>query len=257
MSLITLTTDLGLRDHYAASIKGAILSRAPGAVLVDISHNVSNFDIVQAAYIFKNCWSNFPSGALHLISVNDLGASSRRFLLLPYKGHFFVAPDNGLLPLIHDKADLECYELPWPDDHPFPIREVFASVAARLAAGELPEALGPKVSQIRQRLILQPVISKSQIRGTVIYIDQYDNVVVNVSRDLFETVGKDRSFALFFKRHDPITELSSAYADRPVGEPLCLFNSAGMLEIAIHMGKAASLLGLKIDDSIQIDFKDL
>lgn len=257
MPFITLTSDLGLKDHYAASIKGAILSRTPGAVLVDISHNVSNYNIVQAAYIFKHCWQNFPPGALHLISVNDLGAASRRFLLLAHKAHFFVAPDNGLLPLIHDEAGLSCVELPWPEGHPFPIQEVFASVAARLFSGEAPESLGPNAGQIRQRLILQPVINKSQIRGSVIYIDHYDNVIVNVSRDLFETVGKDRPFALFFKRHDPITELSSAYADRPIGEPLCLFNSAGMLEIAIHMGKAASLLGLKIDDTIQIDFKDL
>jgi S-adenosyl-L-methionine hydrolase (adenosine-forming) len=102
--------------------------------------------------------------------------------------------------------------------------------------------------------MLQPVISQNQIRGSVIHIDNYDNVILNITRDLFQKISKNRPFQLYFKRHDPITQLSNYYNDVPIGETLCLFNS-DYLEIAINMGKAAELLGLKIEDTVQINFQ--
>ena len=105
-----------------------------------------------------------------------------------------------------------------------------------------------------KRITLQPVTSKSQIRGSIIHIDNYENAIVNISRELFEQLSKKRTFSLYFKRYNPITQLSEQYYDVAIGDILCLFNSAGYLEIAVHMGKAATLLGLKIDDTVQIDF---
>ena len=107
-----------------------------------------------------------------------------------------------------------------------------------------------------QRITFQPVISPNRIRGAVIYIDQYENVISNISRELFERIGKNREFELYFKRHDPILKLSRNYFDVAVGETLCLINSAEYLELAINMGKASSMLGLKLEDTIQIDFKN-
>ena len=109
------------------------------------------------------------------------------------------------------------------------------------------------VDDMVQRITLQPVIAPAQIRGAVIHIDNYDNVVMNVTRTLFEKVGRGRNFQLYFKRHDPITKLSENYNDVPIGDTLCIFNS-DYLEISINMGKAAEMLGLKIEDGIQIDF---
>ena len=122
-----------------------------------------------------------------------------------------------------------------------------------MAANSSLELLGNPAKDILQRITFQPVIAPSQIRGAVIYIDNYDNVVSNVTRDLFEKVGRGRPFQLYFKRHDPILSLSKHYNDVPIGETLCLFNS-DYLEVAINMGKAAELFGLKIEDTIQIDF---
>jgi hypothetical protein len=113
--------------------------------------------------------------------------------------------------------------------------------------------LGNPARDILQRITFQPVIAPSQIRGAVIYVDNYDNVVSNITRDLFEKVGRGRPFQLFFKRHDPILRLSKHYNDVPIGETLCLFNS-DYLEVSINMGKAAELFGLKIEDTIQINF---
>ncbi|MCB0641028.1 MAG: SAM-dependent chlorinase/fluorinase, partial [Phaeodactylibacter sp.] len=114
--------------------------------------------------------------------------------------------------------------------------------------------IGLPLEEMQQGLSLQPVTSTSTIRGTVIHVDRYDNVIVNVEKDLFYKIGNHRPFELYFKRHDPILQLSKYYHDVPVGEVLCLFNTSDLLEIAINMGKASTLLGLKVDDAIQIDF---
>ncbi|NJN34013.1 MAG: SAM-dependent chlorinase/fluorinase [Saprospiraceae bacterium] len=128
--------------------------------------------------------------------------------------------------------------------------------AVRHLVQELPLTdLGAPVEDMVQRITFQPVISPSQIRGAVIYIDHFDNVTVNITRELFERVGRGRQFQLYFRRHDPITKLSTHYNDVPIGETLCLFNS-DYLELSINMGKAAEMLGLKIEDTVQIDFMD-
>lgn len=254
MTTITLTTDFGLKDHYAALLKGAAASRIPDIRLLDITHNIQPFNIVQAAYIFRNSWSSFPAGTIHFISVNDLPVAARKFVLALYRGHFFIAADNGLLPLALGGPVQSSYALPWPEDVAFPLAEMFAHTAAQLSVGLPPEDIGAPQDAMAQRIGLQPVVKQDQIRGSVVYIDRYENVVANIDKAIFDQIGRQRPFALYFKRHDPITALSSHYSDLPIGEPLCFFNSAGLLEIAINTGRAATLLGLKVDDTVQIDF---
>jgi hypothetical protein len=255
MAIVTLTSDFGWQDYYLAMIKGAILSEAPAVQLVDLTHGVKNYDIVQAAFLFKNAWPSFPKGSIHLISVNDYNPAKKRFLAAAFRGHYFVAPDNGLFSLIFDEDGPKAFhELPYEESEVFPLKKVYARAVAYLSKGRPIIELGPVAEDIEQRITLQPVTSHSQIRGSIIHLDNYENVITNVSRDLFERVGGGRTFKLFFKRHDPILTLSTHYYSVSVGEPLCLFNSAGYLEIAINMGKAASLLGLKVEDTIQIDF---
>lgn len=254
MPIITFTTDFGWRDHYLATIKGAILCECPQAVLVDITHGISNYNIVQAAFLFRSAWQSFPPGTIHLVSVNDYYAPHKRFLAAEHQGHYFVAPDNGLLSLIFAGAPVQAVELAYDAAAPFPLKEVYAQPIARLAQGQALAELGPAAEEVAQRIALQPVIGSMHIRGSIVYIDNYENAISNISRELFEQVAGQRRFALFFKRHDPLRQLVQDYHDVPVGEPLCRFNSLGYLELAVNLGKAASLLGLKVDDSIQIDF---
>ena len=254
MPIVTLTTDFGPKDYYSARIKGALLRHAPGLTLVDITHNIPNYDIVQAAFIFRNCWENFPDGSIHLLLVNDLDFASERFVLLLANGHFFIAPDNGLLPLVFDGLPGPAYLLPWPRELVFPLEEVCAHAVEGIINGLPPPELGHLLDGLVQRITFQPVISKDQIRGAVIYIDHYENVVVNIRQEMFEKVARGRPFALYFKRNDPLRSLSAGYSSVEVGEPLCWFNSASFLEIAINKGRAASLMGLKTDDVVQVDF---
>ena len=254
MQIVTLTTDFGLQDYYVPVLKGAMLSRHRSLNIVDISHQIKHHDIVQAAFVLKNAWAAFPEGTIHIISTNNFGGERGRFLVFKYEKHFFIGPDNGIFTLVFPElSPLNIVEIPFAGLNFESVREALANTVGQLAANSALELLGNPAKDILQRITFQPVIAPSQIRGAVIYIDNYDNVVSNVTRDLFEKVGRGRPFQLYFKRHDPILNLSKHYNDVPIGETLCLFNS-DYLEVAINMGKAAELFGLKIEDTIQIDF---
>ncbi|MBK9489017.1 MAG: SAM-dependent chlorinase/fluorinase [Haliscomenobacter sp.] len=255
MAIVTLTTDFGLQDYYAALVKGALLCAKPDLQIVDVSHHINNYDIVQAAFILRNTWKNFPEGTIHLIGVNDLASAEQRFLGLTQAGHFFIAPDNGVLALLFDQIEEPVFSLPVPVESSFPIKDVFAQSVWHLTQDQSFEQFAEPITDMVQRITFQPVISPNRIRGAVIYIDQYENVISNISRELFERVGQNRAFELYFKRNDPILKLNRNYYDVAVGETLCLINSADYLELAINMGKASSMLGLKLEDTIQIDFK--
>lgn len=256
MPLVTLTTDFGTQDFYAGALKGALLSRRVDLQLVDISHNIKPFDIVQAAFVVQNVWPEFPENTIHLIGVNCVYARDFRFVAARKNGHFFLAPDNGLLSLLFgDLPETEIRSLGSGAQEHFAVKNVFSDAAAHLAEGKSFETLGENAGPLLERISIQPVITQGRIRGTVVHVDNFDNAVVNVHRDFFEKTRQGRNFSLFFKRNDPISHLSDNYCDVPVGEQLCLFNSAGYLEIAINMGRAASLLGLKVEDVVEVVFE--
>lgn len=255
MAIITLTTDFGTKDYFLPAIKGAILSAAPQARLIDITHEIAPYDIVQAAFIFKNCWRRFPKGSIHLVSVNNYYSKDSRFIAFEQEGHFFIGPDNGLFSLVFESNPAPVFMLPMPEELPIPIQDLYAQTIGHLAKSQPLEDYGISIPALNQRITFHPVTSAHQIKGSIIYIDHYENAITNISATLFDRIGQKRPFALFFKRHDPIERLSIDFHEVPIGEPLCRINSVGFLEIAINMGKAASLLGLHEGDGIQIDFK--
>ncbi len=253
--VVTFISDLGQDDYYVAAIKGAILSEAGLLHMVDITHNVKTFNIVQGAFIFKNTWQNFPKGTIHLLSINNYYDKYITFLAIHYQGHYFIGPDNGIFALIFDEKPKNIYELDFDQGSEFPLKDLYAHAVSYISKSFAFHEIGMPVEEITQRISLQPVVTKDQIRATVVHIDHFENVIVNVSRTVFKKACQDRKFALFFKRNDPIRQISTSYQDVPVGETICFFNSADFLEIAINMGKAASMHGLRVDDHIQIDFE--
>ncbi len=252
MQIVTLTTDFGLDDYYVALLKGALLQQSSSLRIIDITHNVKPYDIVQGAFVLKNAYASFPVGTIHVITVNN-SPEGKSFICLEHAGQVFIGPDNGIFSLIFSEMP-SAWRLDHNDDSPFAIHKTLASAVQHLASGSPVFEVGQPAGNTVQRIALQPVLSPSQVRGAVIYIDHYENVTINVTKELFEKVRNGRKFALYFKRNDPITVLSRHYTDVAVGETLCLFNAAGFLEIAVCMGKASSLLGLKLDDMVQVDF---
>lgn len=255
MAIITLTTDFGLHDYYVGVIKGAILCQNPNVNIVDISHNIDAYDIVQASFIIKNTYKAFPKDTVHIVSVNNFINTEKSFIAIRHKGYYFIGPDNGIFSLVFEEKPTEVFQLDITDAlRGFPLKDIFAKAVHHITSNKPFEEIGEKVPRIQERITLQPVLSKSQIRGSVIHIDNYENVIVNIPFVLFEQIAGGRRFEIFFKRYDPITSICEHYNDVPVGETLCLFNSTGYLEISVNLGKAASLHNLKIDDTIQIDF---
>ncbi|MEM7104329.1 MAG: SAM-dependent chlorinase/fluorinase [Bacteroidota bacterium] len=254
--IVTLTTDLGTKDYYAAVIKGAILSKRGWINVVDITHDINNYDIVQAAFVLKNAYSSFPKGSIHIAWVSNTQESENSCLVFKKDGYFFVGPDNGLFSLMFEKLPDEIFRVKHKSNSTFGIGALLPQVVDEIASKKPIREIGQQISKVVQRISLQAVTSKLQIRGSVIHIDNYENVIVNIDKLLFERMQDGRSFKIYFKRNDPVTKISKHYSEVPIGETLCLFNSAGYLEIAINMGKAAGMFGLEVDDTVQIDFDE-
>ncbi len=257
MAIITLTTDLGSKDFYQAALKGSILTFLPSANIIDITHEVPSFNISHAAFVLKNAYPYFPPQTVHLIGIDSVFSEQTKYVALKYNGHFFVGADNGIFSLLFEDAPEEIVELNILQDlkylH-FPLVDILVKAAIHLAKGGKLKEVGIPVAQVEQRMLLHPVIEQDLIRGSVIYLDTFCNVITNITKELFTKVQRNRDFTLHFKKSESITSLSWHYNEVPEGEKLCLFGISNHLEIAINKGKASGLLGLQLGDIVRIQF---
>lgn len=257
MAIITLTTDLGYKDFYQAALKGSILTLLPNVNIIDITHNISAFNIPQAAFVLKNAFPYFPKGTVHLIGINSVFDEKTKYLAVNYKGHYFVGSDNGVFSLIFDEYPSEIVELSIMQDLKFlhfPLTDIFAKAACHLAAGGKMKEIGIPIDELEEKVHLQPVIEHNIIKGSVIYIDSFQNVITNISKDLFSKIQQNRDFMLYFRKNESISQLSWHYNEVPEGEKLCLFGISNYLEIAINKGNASGLLGLHLGDIVRVEF---
>jgi hypothetical protein len=257
MAIITLTTDLGYKDFYQAALKGSILSLKPDVNIIDITHSISAFNIPQAAFVLKNAFPYFPKGTVHLIGINSVFHQKTKYLAVKYRGHYFVGSDNGIFSLMFDDTPDEIVELNIMQDLKFlhfPLTDIFAKAASHLAYNGKLTDIGITMEELEEKVNLQPVIEKNVIKGSVIYIDSFQNVITNISKDLFSTIQKGRDFILYFRKNESISQLSWHYNEVPEGEKLCLFGISNYLEIAINKGNASGLLGLHLGDIVRVEF---
>jgi len=254
MPIITLTTDLGDSDYYVGAVKGYILSHCPPATIVDISNKVRPFDVGHAAFLLRNAFREFPIGTTHLAHVQSGRDAPDRNVLVVYDQHYFIGPDNGLFSMVVEPP-VEVYALkPRKPRSTFPTRDNLAPVACDLLNGINPAEIGMRQENLVELAMLRPAISPDGIRCNVIHTDHFGNVVLNLTRKRFEEARQDRNFAVNLKGNNTIEALADTYSDVHQGEALCLFNSAGYMELAVNSGHAANLFGLAIGDSIRIDF---
>jgi S-adenosylmethionine hydrolase len=282
MSIITLTTDYGLKDHFVGALKGKIMSENSEAKIVDISHNIDPFNTVEASYIIGAAYLSFPKGTVHLIGVDAELNKENQHIAMQWNDHYFICADNGILSMlsqkvlpqkivainIHDRLSEDATDL-----------DVFVTVASHLSKGGLLNVIVKEITTIKQFTELQPVVAadKNSIKGYVIYIDHFGNVVTNISKKIFMEVAKGRPYEIPLlqkrnqKKSSPIKNIWAKYSDianagkYPIknyeGDKLAIFNEAGYLEISIFrsnplsVGSASSLMGLYYRDSITIEFK--
>jgi hypothetical protein len=248
MPLITLTSDIGQQDFLIGAVKGQLLQVNPEFTFIDISHNLSPFNYPQAAYVCRNAIKNFAVGTFHLILVNLFDEKPEHMVLAEHNGHFIGCADNGLLTMILEEVPQKVVALQLDKtSHKNTIycTNVFGKAFNDLQNGKKIEEIGDPSISINVKNPLKPMLGRDYIEGQIIFIDNFENVIVNIHKDEFEEQRKGRSFKIVFKRDEVIEKISDTYADVNEGEKLALFNSADYLEIAINKGNAAGLLGLQ------------
>ncbi|MEP6711418.1 MAG: SAM-dependent chlorinase/fluorinase [Ferruginibacter sp.] len=248
MPLLTLTSDIGIQDFMPGAIKGQLLQANSNFNIVDITHLLSPFNYPQAAYVCRNAIKNFPAGSFHIILVNIFDERPEHLLLAEHNGHFIGCADNGLLTMILEEVPQKVVALRLEKTqakNTLYCITVFANAFNEILAGKTIDEIGDATISIKVKNPLRPLLGNNWIEGQIIFIDNFENVIVNISKEEFEEQRKGRSFTIVFKRDEVIDKISETYADVPEGEKLALFNSAGYLEIAINKGNAAGLFGLQ------------
>ncbi len=275
MAIITLTTDFGHKDHFVGAIKGTIYKELADAKIVDISHSISPFNIQECAYLLKNSYKAFPEGTIHIVGVDSEPTLENQHIAVLVDGHYFIAANNGVICLITSEIEPEKIveiNIPNPVHGSFPVLDVFVQVACHIARGGTLEVVGKPFTALKELREFSPRVSDNgkTITGSVIYIDNYGNVVTNIQKSLFEAYRNGRKFELS-ARNKKMTEIHHKYSDiinfdleknqrKGPGDLLALFNSSGYIELAIYksnlntVGGASTLLGLDYRDTITINF---
>ena len=254
MSLLTFITDFGKNSYNIAALKGAILSMSPDSRLVDISNEISNFDIVEGSFILENSYNFFPEKTIHIIAINSFYASRVRLLLYKQKGYFFIAPDNGILSLLFDEIDISDLRYLEYGIITGDLYKNIAKFVQEINSLKNFSEIGSAVNNYNKRISIRPIISGNTIRATIIYIDKFGNCILNIKKEKFEQIRAGRNFELRYSPKNTINKISQKYSDVSFGDELCIFNTAGYLEIAVNTGSALEMLGLEKGSVVQITF---
>ena len=253
--MITLLTDFGASGPYVASMKGVILSHAPDARLVDISHDISPQNVDEAAYVLFRCYACFPEQTVHIVVVDPGVGSSRAILTVRAAGQIFLAPDNSVLKYIFNAhPDFKAYSVTNQSffrqnvSRTFHGRDIFAPVAAHLELGEPVEAVGPAYRPAHPGRVFGPEKSGDRISGEIVYIDRFGNGVTNIPGEWME----GRRVQIVECGQVSLRKMSKTYADVEVGEPLALIGSMGTMELSVRCGSAKEQLALNVRDRISI-----
>lgn len=256
MAIITLLTDFGEKDHYAAAVKGKILSLNPSVQLIDITHQNPLSDISAAAYILRASFRHFPKGTVHLVSIQQqLHNQPERMIAAQLEDHCFVLPDNGLLSLISDAEPDLTVEIQNSDKpNAFAALEFLASATAKIAAGDNIADIGRPAGELKRLVNRSMRATTKQIAGHVIRVDHYGNLITNIEEEAFNIISKKaESFVVIFGRERQ-NRIHRDYTSVDAGELFIIFNSLGLMEIGINQGNAEQLLGLTLDTPVMINF---
>ena len=275
MSVITLITDFGTKDHYVGSVKGALYSELNDLRIVDISHSISPFNIIEAAYIIENSYKNFPIGSIHIIGVDSEKTPEQNHLVIKLDGHYFICADNGILSLLTTKIKPEkIININVHNEFPstFSVLDVFVKIAAHIYRGGSIDLVGSKIEKLKELYNINPILNEktNEIIGNVIYVDNYENVVTNITKKIFQDFGKSRKFEINARNYK-FKQIVKSYSEairfdinkesrKEIGKKIALFNKSDYLELSIYKsnplssGGASSLFGLNYRDIIIIKF---
>ena len=234
--IITLTTDFGLKDPFVGAMKGVILSVAPAAQIVDITHEIPSYDIVEASIVLYEAGRCFPPGTIHVVVVDPGVGSARRPIAIEKKesGQRFIAPDNGVLSMVLESGVARHITnsslFRQPVSQTFHGRDIFAPVAAHLAVGKPFDSIGPIVTGL--------ISHSSKQKPSILRVDKFGNLLTNVRRDQLGNAFVIRAGGVEIRR------LLSSYAEAIPGEIFAIEGSAGLIELSVNLESAAKRLNL-------------
>ena len=256
--VITLLTDFGTRDAYAASMKGVILGINPDAVLVDITHDVEPQNIVEGAFLLGEAFSSFPKGTIHVAVVDPGVGGPRRPVLIVTAGYVFIGPDNGLFSFALRREEVKrIVLLDRPEYFRTPVsatfhgRDLFAPVAARLSLTGRPGRFGRPVESLERLSLPEPVEKGRRLTGRILHEDRFGNLVSNIGGERLARFTGGRPFVIRAGK-GAIRSLSRTYGDVAAGSALALEGSGGLIELSVRGGHAGKALGLKRGDTVTI-----
>jgi len=258
MEIVGFLSDFGIKDNFAGVVKAIILKLNPSAQIIDISHQVSPHDILEAGFILKSSFKFFPPKTIFLAIVDPGVGSKRKALIVKTKNFYFVAPDNGLLSLVlKEEPSLKIIEITndryflKPVSYTFHGRDIFAPVVGYLLQGIPIEKFGKETKRY-EVLSLAPLNKKEDLlEGEIIYIDSFGNLVTNIEDKIFNDFVRNKKFKIQVKGFI-IDKISLNYSEAPARKPTALLDSFGYLEISLREKNAAKVLGLKKGDKIKV-----
>ncbi len=264
MNLITLTTDFGYKDPFVGMMKGVIYKINDSATIVDISHGIESQNILEGAFIISKSYEYFPENTVHVVVVDPGVGSTRRPVLVSSFGHFFVGPDNGVFSMIieNDRCArvFEVTEQKYflkSVSATFHGRDIFAPIAAFLSKGFSTGSFGSAIDDYTRIKI--PAIERKQacVRGAVIYIDGFGNIITNIPRvvvDELIQMGISPSNINIEICGQKINGVRKSYADTKEGEPAVIINSFNLVEVFAYLGNAAKILKAHKGDLVEVKF---
>lgn len=254
--IITLTTDFGQAGSYAGAVKGVLLGINPKIKIVEITHEISPFNILEGALLLNSFYQFFPRGTIHLVVVDPGVGGKRKGILVRTDNYFFVGPDNGVLSFIYEQEKVREminltnseYFLGKPSST-FHARDIFAPVSAYLSLGVKLGEFGSPTQGCYKFKLPDPVYRKDYLMGEIIYIDRFGNLITSISSDLIQ----ERKRVQISIKNKKINHLSQYYEEEKEGKLLALIGSSNFLEIAVNQGNAQKLLKAKTGDKVEIE----
>ncbi|MDR0228883.1 MAG: SAM-dependent chlorinase/fluorinase [Flavobacteriaceae bacterium] len=271
--IITLTTDFGYKDYYVGALKGKLYSNIENCNIVDISHGIKDYNIEEAGFVLKSTFEHYPLGTIHIVSVSAFISEDTPVTCMYFRGHFFIATDNGVLGLIlGDETFTEATHIVSKEE--IHINDAFVFCAARIFDGQVLSEFGQAIDTVYRLNSWSDslTVEKNRIIGKIIYEDTYGNLITNIPMELFHRELNDRKYIIRVKDRS-ISKINKYFAEvKPTdtfmrheraGDFVALFNDLNLLTLAIVFskpnepgGSPRTLINLRVSDTVSIEFED-
>ena len=259
MPVITIISDRSSEDFFLGRLKGQILKACPNISIVDLAHNIGKHSVSKAAFILKNSWKHFPDGTVHLIGVDSESTEKKAHIIAEIGNQFFIAADNGLFSLVfeNDIKSVIKVKIGNSTKTKVPALFEFGRIACEIVNGSPLNSFGDQTNEMKRLLAINPTFGDDYIVGNLIYTDSYSNAVTNITYELFNEISQGRAYRIYAGTSGySINSLCLNYSDVEPGELLAMFNSLGLLEIAMNQGEISKLFSFTNETKIRVEFYD-